>query len=101
MPAQIFNEILRQASYKGLVRGAILYTDSTHVKAKANRHKKRAVTRHVWQDDLDKANAFTKTPNGKRLYRWRKETIERSFPKAKELHGLRYARMLGLAGMYG
>ena len=28
---------------------------------------RRMVTRHVWQDDLDKADAFTKTPNGKRI----------------------------------
>ena len=28
------------------------------------------------------------------------ETIERSFAEAKELHGLRYARMLGIRNMY-
>lgn len=44
IPEQIFNEILRQAMVKGLVGGAILYTDSTHVKAKANKHKKQRVT---------------------------------------------------------
>ena len=38
---EIFNEILRQCIAKGLVGGAILYTDSTHVKAKANKHKKK------------------------------------------------------------
>ena len=31
---------------------------------------------------------------------WRKQTIERSFAEAKELHGLRYARMLGIRNMY-
>ena len=41
---QIFNEILRQCIAKGLVGGAILYTDSTHIKAKANKHKKKLVT---------------------------------------------------------
>ena len=41
---QIFNEILRQCMAKGLVGGAILYTDSTHIKAKANKHKKQLVT---------------------------------------------------------
>ena len=40
---KIFNEILRQCIAKGLVGGAILYTDSTHIKAKANKHKKRLV----------------------------------------------------------
>lgn len=41
---QIFDEILRQAIEKGLVSGKVLYTDSTHVKAKANKHKKQTVT---------------------------------------------------------
>lgn len=61
---------------------------------------RRLVTRHVWQDDLDRADTFTKTPDGKRIYAWRKETIERSFAEAKELHGLRCARMLGIRNMY-
>ena len=58
------------------------------------------MTRHVWQNDLGQADAFTKTSKGKRLYAWRKETIERSFAEAKELHGLRFARMLGIRNMY-
>ena len=57
------------------------------------------VERHVWQDELDDINAFTKTPIGKRLYAWRKETIERSFAEAKVNHGLRFARMLGIQNM--
>ena len=60
---------------------------------------RRMVTRHVWQDALDEVTAFTKTPQGRRLYAWRKETIERSFAEAKENHGLRYARMLGRDNM--
>ena len=55
--------------------------------------------RHVWQDALDAITAFTKTPNGKRIYNWRKETIERSFAEAKVNHGFRYARMLGIQNM--
>ena len=34
---------------------------------------------------------------GKRIYSRRKETVERSFADAKELHGLRYCRMRGIA----
>lgn len=41
---QIFNEILRQCIAQGLAGGKILYTDSTHIKAKANKHKKTLVT---------------------------------------------------------
>ena len=58
------------------------------------------MTRHVWQDALEQADAFTKTSSGKRIYAWRKETMERSFAEAKELHGLRYARMLGIRNMF-
>ena len=53
----------------------------------------------MWQDDLDQADAFTKTPAGKSLYAWRKQTIELSFADAKQLHGFRYARMRGNANM--
>lgn len=60
---------------------------------------RRMVERHVWQDCLDAVDAFTKTPNGKRIYAWRKQTIERSYAEAKENHGLRYARMLGIQNM--
>ena len=41
---RIFDEILRQCCQKGLVGGEVLYTDSTHIKAKANKHKKVLVT---------------------------------------------------------
>ncbi len=61
--------------------------------------KREEVTRHVWQDDLDQADTFTKTPVGKNIYAWRKQTIERSFADDKELHGFRYARMRGTANM--
>ena len=60
---------------------------------------RKVVERHVWQDALERVNAFTKTHRGKRIYGWRKETIEQSFAEAKENHGLRYARMLGIRNM--
>ena len=61
--------------------------------------KRRMVDRHVWQDALDRVMHFTNTPQGKHIYAWRKETIERSFAEAKENHGLRFARMLGIQNM--
>ena len=60
---------------------------------------RKVVERHVWQEGLERVDAFTKTHRGKRIYGWRKETIERSFAEAKENHGLRYARMLGIRNM--
>lgn len=51
------NEILRQTIEKGLVEGAILYTDLTHVKA--NKHKKVTVmverTPRAYLEELNKA----------------------------------------------
>ena len=61
--------------------------------------KRRLVTRHVWQDALEEVTWFTKTTIGRRIYSWRKQTIERSFAEAKENHGLRFARMLGIKNM--
>lgn len=39
VPRQIFNEILKQAIEKDLVSGKILYSDSTHLKANANKNR--------------------------------------------------------------
>jgi DDE family transposase len=36
---------------------------------------------------------------GKRIYKRRKETVERSFADAKQLHGHRYARFRGLVAV--
>ena len=57
----------------------------------------KSIRRHVWEDYKDKAYTFTHTEYGKEIYARRKETIERSFADSKELHGLRYCRMRGLA----
>lgn len=57
----------------------------------------KLVTRHVWQDAKDHILENRLTAWGKRLYARRKETVERSFADAKQLHGHRYARLRGLA----
>lgn len=62
-----------------------------------NARQMKTVTRHVWQDDKDRVDARRLTEPGKKLYKRRKETVERSFADAKQLHGHRYARMRGLA----
>lgn len=65
----------------------------------ANAKHQKTVTRHVWQDARDKADAYRLTDWGKRLYKRRKETVERSFADAKQLHGHRYARFRGLTAV--
>lgn len=61
----------------------------------------KVVTRHVWEDDRAKINSNRLTSWGKRLYRRRGETVERSFADAKQLHGHRYARFRGLSAVQG
>lgn len=57
---------------------------------------KKTVTRHVWEADKETVEARRLTEWGKRIYARRKETVERSFAHAKQLHGQRYARLRGL-----
>ncbi|MCG8530432.1 MAG: transposase, partial [Desulfovibrionales bacterium] len=62
----------------------------------SNAKAQRTLTRHVWQDTRDKVDGHRLTDWGKALYKRRKETVERSFADAKQLHGHRYARFKGL-----
>lgn len=59
----------------------------------------KLVTRHVWQEAKERVEANRLTDWGKRLYKRRKETVERSFADAKQLHGHRYGRFRGLKRM--
>lgn len=61
----------------------------------------KVVIRHVWEDHKEAVDAHRLSPTGKRLYKRRKETVERSFADAKELHGHRYARYRGVAKVRG
>ena len=70
IPQQIFDEIVRQAMDAGLVEGKVLYTDSTHLKANANRNKFEAVkvneTPKAYMKELDKAVAEDRKKHGKK-----------------------------------
>ncbi|MEK3730924.1 MULTISPECIES: IS1182 family transposase [Paenibacillus] len=61
-----------------------------------SRNHRKVVTRHVWEDSKEWVRNNRLSRSGKYLYRKRKETIERSFADAKELHGFRYCRLRGL-----
>lgn len=61
-----------------------------------SQNMKKIITRHVWQDEKDRVDERRKTEKGKAIYDRRKQTVERSFADAKELHGHRYARYRGL-----
>ena len=59
----------------------------------------KVVTRHVWADDLEEAEENRYTYGIREYYKLRKETIERDFALAKELHGFRYTQEYGKARM--
>ena len=59
----------------------------------------KTVTRHVWEDFVEQAEENRYTDGIREYYPLRKETIERDFGLAKELHGFRYTQMFGKAGM--
>lgn len=61
----------------------------------------KTVTRHVWEDAKERSNQKRLSIAGKQIYKRRKETVERSFADAKELHGYRYAKYRGLNRVKG
>lgn len=80
---------------------AICHTCPLLASCTSSANATRVISRHVWQDARDKADAYRLTPWGKRIYKRRKETVERSFADAKQLHGHRYARFRGLVAVTG
>lgn len=67
---QIFDEIVFQAMRRKLVSGRVLYTDSTHLKANANKGKwvkAQAVSeRQAYMDELDRAIEEDRIAHGKK-----------------------------------
>lgn len=61
----------------------------------SNANARKTVTRHVWEDCKERTNSHRLTEGGRLIYARRKETVERSFADAKQLHGYRYARFRG------
>lgn len=78
VPQQIFDEILQQCMDAGLVRGVTLYTDSTHLKANANKNKfvrkEVELTPKAYLKELDKAVAKDRAAHGKQALKQREET---------------------------
>ena len=56
----------------------------------------KTVQRHIWKDYEELADDARYTPKYQRLYKQRKETIERVFADAKEKHAMRYTQYRGL-----
>jgi transposase len=58
--------------------------------------KVKTLLRHVWEKYKEQTKEHRYEDRGKHIYGRRKETIERSFADAKQLHGQRYAKLRGL-----
>lgn len=65
-------------------------------KCTTSKTRQKKIARHIWETDKEQLKSNKKTEAGMALYDRRKETIERSFADAKELHGYRYARFRGI-----
>ena len=61
-----------------------------------NAKSEKTVTKHIWSDYLETVEDIRYTPEYKKLYDKRKETIERVFADAKEKHAMRYTPYRGL-----
>ena len=70
IPQKIFDNIVKQAIAKGFVGGKILYSDSTHIKANANKRKFEKVeveiTPKEYLEQLDKDVNEDRKVNGKK-----------------------------------
>ena len=64
-----------------------------------SKNHQKTVNRHVWEDYMEVCEDIRYTRGNKEIYEKRKETIERIFGTAKEMHGLRYTNMVGKARM--
>ncbi len=57
----------------------------------------KVVTRHVWEEYIERAEDVRHSPIGKEIYSLRSQTIERIFADAKEKHAMRYTHYRGKA----
>ena len=61
-----------------------------------NKKKVRRMLRHVWEEYKEQVIKHRSEEHGIQIYDRRKETVERSFADAKQLHGMRYAKLRGV-----
>lgn len=78
-------------------RAYICQNCPSRYKCTENSKFEKTVTKHIWDDYLDKVEDIRHTPKYKDMYERRKETIERVFADAKEKHAMRYTPYRGLS----
>lgn len=62
-----------------------------------NKKCEKVINRHIFDEVNERAELNRRSQRGREIYKRRKETVERSFADAKQLHGHRYAKFRGLA----
>lgn len=65
----------------------------------ASRQCVKTVTRHIWNEYIERSEDVRHSPLGKETYARRSQTIERVFADAKEKHAMRYTPYRGLASV--
>ena len=68
-------------------------------KCTGSKNHVKVVTRHIWEEYMERCEDIRQTIGNKEIYEKRKETIERLFGTAKEHHGFRYTQLIGKARM--
>ena len=99
------NQVLSYATtnregYKEYKSKGYIFPDCPELeKCTQNRQHTKTVTRHIWQEYLERAEDIRHSPAGKATYALRSQTIERVFADAKEKHAMRYTPYRGLAAV--
>lgn len=65
-------------------------------KCTESRNHVKVVTRHIWEEYVERAEDVRHSMEGKEAYKMRGQTIERVFADAKEKHFMRYTYYRGL-----
>ena len=88
IPQQIFDNIVRQAMSYGLVGGKVLYSDSTHLKANANKNKYTEAEvikeRQDYIDALNEAINEDRLQHGKKPLKFDGDEIKETSEEEKE-----------------
>lgn len=89
IPQKIFDNIVWQALEKGLADGKVLYTDSTHLKANANKNKytKAYVSQSTksYVNELDKAIENDRIEHEKKPLKRKDDDDDQNVPPTKEI----------------
>ncbi len=97
------NQVLKYSTtnrggYREFKSNPKVCTNCPHLeKCTLSANHQKVVTKHIWQNYIERAEDFRHSPKGKETYSLRSQTIERVFADAKEKYAMRYTPYRGLA----